>query len=377
MTKLEILRSYNPRRIRDSWAALGSLEATINTTIYVKDLIYKIVEPASALHGYLIFCTQEFNTAQLGPVQWQLAKLEDYNYGEISFTDGILSPNFVVLLTADELNAITEPVDTSFIPYKEALITSNSVLISESEFQTILTDLGAPFIKPDELEYSRQEIIDLMIKPALEEYFKWFPKVLILTYPITTSNVVEIEFPTGAYDVVHISVNQGLASGTSNVLLRYFDEVVWSAQSPMLGHVGGRKAPRTLTQDFGSMLLDRAVRQGMINYGTRIHHDVYTKADGKKVLRAYSNKMGSLQVHFAMHTLNWDDVEFARRPEVRELARAYILRAFGSLRSQVKADIPGAVDYSSWITRADELRSKVIEEWKELVKYSGVIRGSA
>ena len=46
MTKLEILRSYNPRRIRDSWAALGSLEATINTTIYVKDLIYKIVEPA-------------------------------------------------------------------------------------------------------------------------------------------------------------------------------------------------------------------------------------------------------------------------------------------------------------------------------------------
>jgi len=87
--------------------------------------------------------------------------------------------------------------------------------------------------------------------------------------------------------------------------------------------------------------------------------------------------MGSLQIHYAMHTLDWNDVEYARKPELRELARANILRAFGSLRSQAKADIPGAVDYSEWIRRADEITTKVRDGWMELVKHSGIIRGSS
>ncbi len=375
MTKLEILRSYEHRRIRDSWAVMGSLLATPTTTIYVKDLLYRVADPASSLFGAIVYCSQEFSAAQMGVVNWQLATLEDYAYGEISFATGIISPNFILLLTGAEFDAITEAVDTSFVPYKEEELTSSTVSISESEFNTIMTDLGAPFIRVDELEYTQQEIIDLMIKPALEEYFKWFPKVFIVNYPITTSNVVEREFPEGAYDVVHVGVTQGITNGSSNILLRYFDEVVWTAQSPMLGHVGGRKAPRSLTQDFGSMMMDRAVRQGMINYGTRIHHDTYRK-DGKRYVRAYSNKMGTMQIHFAMHTLDWEDVEYARKPEARELARAYILRAFGSLRSQAKADIPGAVDYSEWVQKSNDMRKNVIDEWKDLVKYSGIIRGS-
>ena len=375
MTKLEILRGYTARRVRDSWAAMGSQLATPGTTIYIKDLLYRVTDPASALNGFVVYCAQEFSAALSGPINWQLATLEDYNYGEISFASGIISPNFIVLLTAAEFDEIVDPVDSTFIPYKEEELNSSTVVISDIEYKTIMTDLGAPFIRDDELEYTRQEIADFMLKPALEEYFKWFPKVLIVNYPITTSNVIEQEFPTGAYEVVHVGVTQGITNGSSNILLRYFDEVVWTAQSPMLGHVGGRKAPRSLGQDFGSMMMDRAVRQGMINYGTRVHHDVYRK-DGKRYLRAYSNKMGTMQVHYAMHTLDWEDVEYARRPELRELARAYILRAFGSLRSQAKADIPGAVDYSEWIRRAEDLQTKVISEWKQLVKYSGIIRGS-
>lgn len=375
MTKLEILRGYTARRVRDSWAAMGSQLATPGTTIYIKDLLYRVTDPASALNGFVVYCAQEFSAALSGPINWQLATLEDYNYGEISFASGIISPNFIVLLTATEFDEIVDPVDSTFIPYKEEELNSSTVVISDIEYKTIMTDLGAPFIRDDELEYTRQEIADFMLKPALEEYFKWFPKVLIVNYPITTSNVIEQEFPAGAYEVVHVGVTQGITNGSSNILLRYFDEVVWTAQSPMLGHVGGRKAPRSLGQDFGSMMMDRAVRQGMINYGTRVHHDVYRK-DGKRYLRAYSNKMGTMQVHYAMHTLDWEDVEYARRPELRELARAYILRAFGSLRSQAKADIPGAVDYSEWIRRAEDLQTKVISEWKQLVKYSGIIRGS-
>lgn len=375
MTKLEILRSYTDAEIRDTWFAYGEQVCSEATLVYLKEQLYVINETGSALHGCMVYCSKEFAQNLSGPVSWLLATLADYEHGEIYFSDGIVSPNFVMLLLASEIAAITAPVNMTFIPYKAAALNSNSVSITDDELAVLLTDLGVPFIDIDELEYSPSIILNTMVRPALEEYFKWFPKVLIMSYPLTTSNVVEYEFPLGAYDVVHVGITQGIQNGASNILLRYFDEVVWSSQSPMMGHVGGRRAPKSLGQDFGSMMMDRAVRQGMINYGARVHHSVI-KRDGKKYLSAYSNKMGSLQVHFAMQTLEWDDVEFARRPELRELARSNILRAFGSLRSQAKADIPGAVDYSQWITRADDLRTKVITEWMELVKSSGLIRGS-
>lgn len=372
MTKLDILRSYSAARKRDTWQALGGLEADDATRSFIKDQLYRVSAANSPLTGCLLYCAEELLGAQL----WENGRLEDYTYGEISFNTDIISPNFVLLLTADEMSSIVTPFDPEFTPYKDILDTLGSVKIPDDEFYTICTDIGAPFIRFDELEYTQQQVLDLMIKPALQEYFKYFPKVEIANYPINTSNVVEYEFPTGAYDVVHVGVNQGITQGaSSNILLRYFDEVVWNAQSPSMGNVGGLSSPRTRMTDFGSMMMDRAVRQGMINYSTRVHHDVVLR-NGKKFIRVYSNKAGNIQIHFAMQTLDWQDTEFARRPELRELCRANILRAFGSLRAQAKSDIPGTVDYSKWIEDAKSIKEAVLKDWQELVKASGIIRGS-
>lgn len=372
MTKLEILRNYSATRKRDAWAAMGSLVIDNSTRAFVRDQLYVVAEPSSPLAGCLLYCAEELSGAQL----WENAKLEDYQFGEITFNNNIVSPNFVLLLTSTELAAVVDPVDETFVPYQDALATLGTVKIPDDELYIICTELGVPFIRFDELEYSQQEILDLMIKPALQEYFKWFPKVEIVTYPVYSATEQEYEFPTGAYDVVHVGVNQGITQGTtSNILLRYFDEVVWNAQSPSMGNIGGSRSPHTRMNDFGSMMMDRAVRQGMINYAARVHHDVITK-NGKKFVRAYSNKPGTMQIHYALHTLDWNDTEFARRPELRELCRANVLRAFGNLRSQAKSDIPGTVDYTTWVSEAKTIKEAVIKDWQELVKTSGIIRGS-
>lgn len=372
MTKLDMLRSYSPARKRDTWVALGSLYADSSTRSFTKDQLYIVTEGASALNGCLLYCSEEL----LGVQPWENAKLEDYQYGEITFNNNIVSPNFVLLLTAEELNSIADAPDDTFVPYQDILSTLGTVKIPDDELYIICTELGVPFIRFDELEYSQQDILNLMIKPALQEYFKWFPKVEIVTYPVHSAAEQEYEFPTGAYDVVHVGVNQGITQGaTSNILLRYFDEVVWNAQSPSMGNVGGSRSPHTRMNDFGSMMMDRAVRQGMINYAARVHHDVITK-NGKKFVRAYSNKPGTMQIHYALHTLDWNDTEFARRPELRELCRANVLRAFGNLRSQAKSDIPGTVDYTTWVSEAKTIKEAVIKDWQELVKTSGIIRGS-
>ena len=373
MTKLEILSSYEDYRIRDSWVALGSQVVTENTKVYVKDQIYQINIPGSGLYEFLLFCTEEI----IGDVNWGDAQIADYNHREITFGNNIISPNFALLLTADELSGITQDVDESFVPFEAEFQQTGVVRIPESELTTILSDIGIPFIHYEELEYSREEILNLMIKPALEEYFKWFPKTLIKTYPVRTTQQVEFEFPTGAYDVIHVGVVQGRPGGDiNNTLLRYFDEVVWTAQNPVMGTTGGLREPKRVMNDWGSMMMDRAVRQGLINYGTRTHHHTYRAVNGKRYLVAYTNKPGTLQVHYALQTLDWEDSEFPRRPELRELARANVLRAFGTLRSQAKSDIPGSIDYSNWVSRAESMKEKVVAEWKDIVRYSGIIRGS-
>lgn len=121
--------------------------------------------------------------------------------------------------------------------------------------------------------------------------------------------------------------------------------------------------------------MNRAERQALVNYATRVHHHTEWR-DGKKWLVAYSNKLGMMEVHYAMHTLNWNETEFARRPELRRLAAAEVMYTFGSLRGQAKADVPGAVDYSSWVEKANAIRTEVVTDWKAITKYSGIIRGS-
>lgn len=371
MTKLEILNNYTLDEIRDSWAALGSATITANSRIYNKEQIYKIDNPLCPLNGSLLYCKKEYIGNDLDWSQAVLVEMSD-----ISFGNNIISENFTLVMTSEEFETITSPIDENFIPFYLEFQNTSDIKISDDELDIILLEVGVPFVRLEELEYTRQQIANLMIKPALQEYFKWFPKTTVESYNAGVTKVQEFEFPENAYSVIHVSVQQGMAQGaTTNTLLRYFDEVVWSSRSPMMGNVGGRQSPRTRTGGWGDMMLDRSVRQGMINYASRVHYRVLNK-NGKKYLSCYTNKTGQIQVHYAIQSNDWNDIEFARLPEARKLATAKVMRALAGIRSQAKADIPGMIDYDKWMSRADDLENKVLEDWKDLVKTSGIIRGS-
>jgi hypothetical protein len=371
LTKLEILSSYSSQRKRDSWLSLGSQVILPTTRIFNEGMLYRVNVIGSLLHGSILFCKKEF----IGDAfNWLSVSLIDASYGEISFGNNIISPNFYYLLSAEDFEAIAGTEDYTFVPFLQEYQETGVVQIPDSELDIILSEIGVPFISYDELEYPREVILNTMVKPALEEYFKWFPKVEVVSYPVRSINSQEYEFPTGAYDIIRVSSIQGGSGGQrSNILLNYFDEVVWNKGGASSGYTTGGKL-HTRTGGWDTMSLDRAARQGMINYATRTHYSVLTK-NGKKYLEAYTNKIGSLDVHYAMQTLDWNDVDFARKPEVRKLATSYVLKAFGRLRAQAKSDIPGTVDYSHWVSEADTMKKEVIQDWKQLAKASGIIRG--
>lgn len=377
MTKLQILQGYSNRRIRDAWVALGENKLTDKTKIFTQNMIYQINFDGSSLNGSLLFCKQDYS----GLLNWSTCKVIDGS-GEITFGNDIISPVFHLLLLKQDLDQITEPIDYDFTPFTEK--DTADIKIPEDIYDICLQPLGYPFITEDELEYTRDQIMELAVKPALIRYFKWFPKLMVQQVTLSGKEQ-EVEYPTNAYGVEHFSVQQGSvglmgsSSGeVSNTFLRYFDEMMYigGMGAGITGSYNGLYSPTTQTSTVETLVTGRAAQQAYTNYSHRYSLHTVIKEDGKRYLNFYSNKRGRAQITWAMQTYDWNDTELARRTELIKLIQAEIKLLFANLRRLAKGDIPGKFDYDTWIREANEDIKAVDDDWKQIVKFSGILRGS-
>lgn len=119
-------------------------------------------------------------------------------------------------------------------------------------------------------------------------------------------------------------------------------------------------------------MLERAANQAMANYVKREKFTV-VKEGGKTYIMGYSTLGGRLEGHLAHWSNDWNDVEFDRLNEARNLATAKILQGLGMLRGLVKTDLPGNIDWSLYTNRAEKLESDVIGFWKTVPTSLAVI----
>lgn len=370
MTKLELLKTYTPKQIRDSWANMGSTIIDNTCRYFNQDTLVRVMQVGSPLYGSIIY------VGQAGLIDTDFDWLE-YSQSEpptgsdIQNTLAIIHPYFQVVLTGVQFDTITDPVDTTWVPYSDPLL-NLPVQIPNDELEKILIDIGVPFISIDELEYSKDQILRLMIQPALDQYFRYFPIEKVYTWG-TYAPDFDIEFPEGAVSVVRASNIPGLqgtggpSQGPNNPLLFWYDEI---AQNPAGGMSMGysthsRNKMFRPNESMSTLILERAVRAGMGNYMRRRRIKVYT--EGRRV-RGFCTERSTLEIVFGYSSSNWDDVPHNMKPQVRDLAKAFVLKAFGMLRSQARSDIPGTVNYDRFITKGEELEKTIIDLWQQATK---------
>lgn len=374
MTRLEILLSYPLNKRRDAWLQLGQAETENDQKVFVKGTLLRVTQPGAGvpLNGCIIYVNEDFTDPNF---TWNGYFIEDLSKGYIK-QNNIISPYLFIVLTQAQFQSIAEPYDPTFIPFKDAE-ESATVKITDEEMNIIFTEAGVPFITFEELEFSRTQLIDNVIRPVIQEYYKWFPNLSVVGYPLST-NEFTIPVPEGAYAAHRVYVNPGypLSKNVGNPISRYFDEVILSTSSqgsfanPSLNW--RKKQGFVNSQSFSTFILERAVRQGVINYGARTRVRVDHVGN---FIKGYSNKMGMLEVEWAYASDDWNDIPFNRKTEARELATARILRALAMLRTQVKTTDMGTIDYSKFFERADKLEEKVITLWREASKVT-LLRGN-
>lgn len=414
MTKLEYLRhKASPTECVMTWKSLGSNIISDSTKIYSTDQLYYINIGLSELKGYLVYCNQEY----IGNIDWTAGKLFDIDYGEITFGHNVATPYFTVILTRTEFDEV--PINSpefirrykSFVPYSN-ITKDGEVIINNADYQRIISVLGAPFIRELELEYSREDICNLAIRPALEEYFHWIPATkcveveagqghtsgttwgwrkneetgeeewVEINDSLTPDGSLIVDLPPDCYSVVGISLQQWGGAMNGNMQSPFFFAMEQSLYSGLnytglSGTYTGSKKPKTQTNTVENVINSRANAQALINYMRRVHFEgPYRRADGTKYIRVYSNTQGTLNIWFARETLDFNDVEYQHRTRVFEYAQACVRQLFSALRGQSKTDIPGLVDYKDWEEKAETKKKEIRDEWKKMVKWAGVMRGS-
>jgi len=398
-TKLDMLLSlkgagkYN--EIRDTWAALGSLLVTNKTKLYTKDTLFQVQIPAYTstaiaqpeLTNALVFCNASYAVNDTYPmINWDNVSVSEIE-GKCCIVSGVTSPHFRVILTGTEFASITTALNEDYVPFSGTGMDSETeIIIDDSELERILVECGVPFLRPEELEYTRAVLCNDFIKPTLQEYFKWWPiKKEVCLGTFGANQEFMIELPKDCYAVSKLFYTRGnsIANSFGSGALGFMRSEGQMAGGGYSSGFGGGISYRKNTAGFvglenrNAALLERAANQAYTNYGTREKFS-YIRENGKVFITGYSTVGGNLEAHYACYSPNWNDVAFDRLNEARDYATAKILQGLGMLRGLVKTDIAGAIDYSLYTNRAEKLKTDVMDFWKKSPTSIAVIsRGGA
>jgi len=359
--------------IRDTWVLQGTMIASKMTRRYIKDNIFQVsCSEGKPLNGALIYCLTDYEVDNdVWPcIDWDQYEIEDIDTCFIGSFQGVQSPFFKLLLKKEDVDALAN------VPVNEDLDISGNddggVVIDDEQLGIMLTEVGVPFLRIDELEYTANAIKKYCLKPVFDTYFGFFPIIKEeVVGQMSGGTEFKKEFPPNAFAAVpYYVLGAGGGAEFRGAFSLYREQMMYgggmmsgggfgrgvSYRKPVPGFVG-------LQQGDANMNM-RAAQQGYVNYFRR-EHVRSIKENGKRYCIGYSTVGGSVNVKWLCCSYDFDDIKFSIRTDFRNLGKAAILRNLGMLRSLVKSDVPGAIDFSLYNTRADALESKVIEKWEK------------
>jgi len=359
--------------IRDTWVLQGTMIASKMTRRYIKDNIFQVsCSEGKPLNGALIYCLTDYEVDNdVWPcIDWDQYEIEDIDTCFIGSFQGVQSPFFKLLLKKEDVDALAD------VPVNEDLDISGNddggVVIDDEQLGIMLTEVGVPFLRIDELEYTANAIKKYCLKPVFDTYFGFFPIIKEeVVGQMSGGSEFKKEFPPNAFAAVpYYVLGAGGGSEFRGAFSLYREQMMYgggmmsgggfgrgvSYRKPVPGFVG-------LQQGDANMNM-RAAQQGYVNYFRR-EHVRSIKENGKKYCIGYSTVGGSVNVKWLCCSYDFDDIKFSIRTDFRNLGKAAILRNLGMLRALVKSDVPGAIDFSLYNSRADSLEQKVIEKWEK------------
>jgi hypothetical protein len=383
MTRADLLlekSKTNPDYALNCWAGMGEFIANSKTKFYPAGQVIRVDassgdwRSSAPLHNSILYVNEEYrvdNKARY-PIDWSVMTPDDLE-GTLVSVEGVMLPYFTVLPV--KWSASFTP-ENDFIPFEEADEGEAEVNISDSELMLCLTDLGMPFLTWDEIEYNRNQIVNLCVKPALDEYWTYFPIIVEdgSQGSYSKGGEFKVPMPANAYSAVPYFVSGvgagGSGQGGGSPFTFFNETMLWSGGSffGMGSSRFGRGVyyPNKQTPGFtgqqgrwSSMFDNLAVAQALRNY---MRHEKYSivKEDGVKYVKGFSTIGGALNIKWLCKSPDWDDVKYEHlEPLARPMVKIRTLKAIKAVRDLVKTDTNGALQVEQYLAAAEKLEEKI------------------
>jgi hypothetical protein len=190
------------------------------------------------LHNCILYCQQEYAVGvnNLQKIDWSVVEPDDVS-GMLCAVEGVALPYFVIIPEI-KWNGSYHP-DPNYLPFQDgALVADESVKIDDTQLMICLTDLGMPWLTWNEVEYSRAQIVNLCVRPALDWYYTYFPIIKedgTFAQQYASGAPFKIEMPEGAYSAVVYYVagvgGAGAGGGQMSPFSFFNESLIWGGSS--------------------------------------------------------------------------------------------------------------------------------------------------
>lgn len=367
----------NNAEIRDTWVLSGAMMASRYTRRYIKDTIFQVsCDSDKPLFKAIVYCKADYI---VDDVIWPTIEWNDYDIqsinGLIGSYQGVETPFFQVLLTGAQFDELYDTPVNENLNVMSGSDEAGGVVMDDDQLGILLTEVGIPFLRVDELELTGNAIRKYCVKPSMDTYYGFFPIIKDeVVGSMSAGSSFKKEFPADAYACIPYYVlgtmgsNAGYGTGAFSL---YREQMLYGGIGGAAGGGWGgglsyRKAVPGFVglQNKNASLDALAAQQAYLNYFRREHVKTI-KENGKKYATGYSTTGGNVNIKWLCRSYDFDDIRYSMLTDFRNLCKANIMRNLGMLRSMVKSDLPGNIDYTLYTNRADSLEQKVIDKWEK------------
>jgi hypothetical protein len=230
------------------------------------------------------------------------------------------------------------------------------VVVPQSIMKRITASLGTPILDlAEDLLIDNETIKELFIRPAMQLYFTYWPKLLKEEHPIT--DLVLIPFPNDhVYGIAQarVALNQNANTWSRSPFL---NEVL-RKQVSSYGSYGVQPGTRRDPYMTAGILIKEQTEA--LSYISLRKAGVFTVDNDERILKGYSNVAGILVVSWAQFFWDFDKIRFEHVEDVIECCKMYALRYVGGIRSQSDPNTGVTLDGASFLEEANRLEEKII-----------------
>lgn len=242
-----------------------------------------------------------------------------------------------------------------------------SVLIEDRYLNQIKMGLGFPDV--DFLLLQDNEICDLCIAPAMNDYFKKFPIKEEYQELMGGNEEKTVKFPSdyvfGIFDCRIVDVGGAVfGQGTS-----MWDYIMFQSMGGNISYNSSNNGAYGVPKYNPSALIEtrEMYRNKWKSYQNQYSTIKFHPDFINKEVKIYSSVCGTLNITFAKWSDNFSHIRYEYINDVIDLAKSRLLDHLADtsgILTDTNAEI--TINSDALRTRASELRDKVLEKWNEI-----------